>query len=67
VNTETLLQASRDIRVEINAEKTKYMIMSRHLYSGQNQNIRIANESFEKVITITNQNEINDEIKSRLN
>jgi hypothetical protein len=29
-NTEALLEASRDIGVEINAEKTKYMIMSRH-------------------------------------
>jgi hypothetical protein len=46
-NTETLLQARRDIGLEINAEKTKYMIMSRHLNSGQNQNIKIANESFE--------------------
>jgi hypothetical protein len=43
-NTETLLEASRDISLEINAEKTKYMIMSRHLNSGQNWNIRIANE-----------------------
>jgi hypothetical protein len=48
-NSETILEASRDIGLEINAEKTKYMIMSRHLNSGQNQNIRIANESFEKV------------------
>jgi hypothetical protein len=48
-NTETLLKASRDIGLEINAEKTKYTIMSRHPNSGQNQNIRIANESFEKV------------------
>jgi hypothetical protein len=32
-NTETLLQASRDIGLEINAEKTKYMIMSHHLNS----------------------------------
>jgi hypothetical protein len=47
-NTETLLDASRDIGLEINAEKTKYMIMSRHPNSGQNQNIRIANESFER-------------------
>jgi hypothetical protein len=30
-NTETLLEASRDIGLEINAEKTKYMIMSHHL------------------------------------
>jgi sorting nexin-29 len=72
--SETLLEASRDIGLEINAEKTRYMIMSRHPNSGQNQNIRIANESFEKVAifkylgtTLTNQNDIHDEIKSRLN
>jgi hypothetical protein len=50
------------------------MIMSFHQDSGQNQNIRIANESFENVAkfkylgtTLTNQNDIRDEIKSRLN
>jgi hypothetical protein len=49
------------------------MIMSRHLNSGQNQNIRVPNESFENVAkfkylreTLTNQNDIHDEIKSRL-
>jgi hypothetical protein len=47
--TETLLEASRDVGLEINAEKTKYMILSRHPNSGQNQNIRIANESLENV------------------
>jgi hypothetical protein len=73
-NPERFLEASRDICLEINAEKTKYMIMSRHPNSGQNQNIRIANESFEKVekfkylgTTLTNQNDIHDEIKSTLN
>jgi hypothetical protein len=73
-NSETLLEASRDIGLEINAEKTKYMIMSCRLNSGQNQNIRVVNESFEKVakfkylgMTLTNQNDICDEIKSRLN
>jgi hypothetical protein len=73
-NSETLLVASRDICLEINAEKTKYMIMSRHPNSGQNQDISIANESFEKVAkfkylgtTLTNQNGIHDEVKSRLN
>jgi hypothetical protein len=73
-NTETLLEASRDVGLEINAGKTKYMIMSRHPNSGQNQNVRIANESFEIVTkfkylgtTLTNQNDIHDEIKSRLN
>jgi hypothetical protein len=73
-NRKTLLEARRDVGLKINAQKTKYMIMSRHLNSGQNQNIRIANESFEKVTkfrylgtTLTNQNDIHDEIKSRLN
>jgi hypothetical protein len=48
--------------------------MSRHPDSGQNQNVWIANELFEKVeklkyfgTTLTNQNDIHDEIKSRLN
>jgi hypothetical protein len=48
-NTKTLLEGSRDISLETNAEKTKYMIMSQHPNSGQNQNIRIANELFENV------------------
>jgi hypothetical protein len=49
-NKETLLEASRDVGLEINAEKTKYTIMSHHLNSGQNQTIRIANESFENAV-----------------
>jgi hypothetical protein len=40
----TFLKASRDIGLEVNAEKTKHMIMSHHPNSGQNQNTRIANE-----------------------
>jgi hypothetical protein len=35
--TETLLEASRDVGLEMKAEKTKYMIMSRHPSSGQNR------------------------------
>jgi hypothetical protein len=44
--------------------------MSHHPNSGQTQNIRTANESIEKVanfkymgMTLTNQNDIHDEIK----
>jgi hypothetical protein len=48
-NSETLLEASRDIGPEINAEKRKYMIVLRHPNSEQNQNIRIANQSFQTV------------------
>jgi hypothetical protein len=40
-NSETLSEASKDIGLEINAEKTKHMIMSRHPNSGENKNIRI--------------------------
>jgi hypothetical protein len=50
------------------------MIMSRHPNSEQNQNIRTANESFDKLATfiylgttLTNQNDIHDEVKSILN
>jgi hypothetical protein len=72
--SETLVEASSDIDLEINAKKTKYMFISRHLNSGQDQNIRVANESFENVekfvyflTTVTNQNDILNEISSRLN
>jgi hypothetical protein len=48
--------------------------MSSLINSEQNQNIRIANESFENVAkfryfgtTVTDQNDIRDEIKCRLN
>jgi hypothetical protein len=40
-NTETLLEASKDVSLEINVEKTKYMIMSRHPNSRQNHIVRI--------------------------
>jgi glutaredoxin-related protein len=72
-NTETLLEVSKDIGLEINAEKAKYMIMSHHPNLEQNWNIRITNESFENVakfkylgMMLTNQNDIHDEIKRRL-
>jgi predicted acetyltransferase len=47
-NSETLLESSRDIGLEISAEKTKYIIMSRHHNSGQNQITRTANESMKR-------------------
>jgi hypothetical protein len=57
----------------VNAEKTKYMVMSRDQNAGQNGYIQIGNKSCETVgqfkylgTTITNQNSIHEEIKSRL-
>jgi hypothetical protein len=47
--TETVLEASRDVGLEINAQKAKYMIVSRRPNYGQNLNIRIANKSFENM------------------
>jgi hypothetical protein len=73
-NMETLLHASKEVGQEINVDKTKYMLLSRHQNIGQNRNIKIANRSFENVsqskylgTIVTNQNLIQEEIKRRLN
>jgi hypothetical protein len=73
-NTKSLLEASRN-DLKINAEKTKYMIMSHHPNPRQNQKIRITNnELFENVekfkylgTMLTNQNDIHEEVQIRLN
>jgi hypothetical protein len=64
-NTETLNDASKEVSLEINVEKTKYMLLSRHQIVGRNRDIKIANRSFENVspfkylgTTIRNQNSI---------
>jgi hypothetical protein len=71
---ETLIGASKDVGLEINIEKIKYMLLSCRQNVGQNQDIKIANRSFENVsqlkylgITVTNQNLIQEEIKRSLN
>jgi hypothetical protein len=43
-NTETLIDASKKVGLEINVEKTKYMLLSRHQNAGENRDIRIANK-----------------------
>jgi hypothetical protein len=48
-NTEALLKAPREVTVEVNTEKTEYMVISRHQNAGQNYNLLIANKSFENV------------------
>jgi hypothetical protein len=48
-NTEALLDASKVVGLELNPEKTKYMLMSHSQKIGQKHSIRIANRSFEDV------------------
>jgi hypothetical protein len=47
-NTKTLIDASKEVGLEINVEKTKYMLPSRHQI-GKNWDIKIANISFGNV------------------
>jgi hypothetical protein len=42
-NTETLIDASKEIGLEINVDKTMYMLLSRHQDVAQNRDIKIAN------------------------
>jgi hypothetical protein len=46
-STETSVDASKEVGLEINVRKTKYMLLSRHQNVGQNWDIKIANKSFE--------------------
>jgi hypothetical protein len=62
-NTETLIDASKDVGLEINVEKTKYMLVSQDQNAGQNREIKIGIRSFENVsefkylgMTVTDQN-----------
>ena len=48
-NAEIFIKTSKDIGLEVNSDKTKYMITSRQHNIVQNQNIVIENLSFEKV------------------
>jgi len=68
-----LIVASKEIGREVNADKTKYMVMSRDQTAGQSHSVKTDNSSFERVeefkylgTTLTNQNSIPEEIKSRL-
>jgi len=73
-NAETLMVASKEIGLDVNADKTKYMAMSRDQNAGQSHSIKIDNSTFQKVdefkylrTTLKNQNSIQEEVRSRLN
>jgi hypothetical protein len=48
-NTQTLINASKEVSLKAKAEKTKYMLLSRHQNAGQNHDIKTSNRSFENV------------------
>ncbi|KAJ4435519.1 hypothetical protein ANN_18135 [Periplaneta americana] len=73
-NTGILLEASKEIGLELNPENTKYMIMSRDQNIVRNGNIKIGNLSLKEVekfkylgATVTNINYTQEEIKHRIN
>jgi hypothetical protein len=62
-NTEAFTDASKEVGLEVNADKTKYMLLSHHQNAGKYHDIKIANRSCENVAqfkylgtTLTNQN-----------
>jgi hypothetical protein len=72
-NTEAVVVASNETGLEVNADKTNYMLMTQDQDAEQNHMIQTDNCSFERMeelkylgITLTNKNYILEEIKSRL-
>jgi sorting nexin-29 len=73
-NTETLNDAGREVGLEVNAEKTKYKLLSHHHSEEENHNTKTGDRSFKNMTqfkylgtTVTNRNLIQEEIKRRLN
>jgi hypothetical protein len=66
----SVFDASKEVGLEVNTEKTKYTLLSRYQNAGQNHDMKKGNGCFENVkqfrylgTTITNQNLIQEEIK----
>jgi len=72
-NTEAFVVSSKKFGLDVNADKNKYMVMSQDQNAGQSHRMKIGKSSFEWVeqfkclgTTLTNQNYIQEEIKSSL-
>ena len=72
-NAEALAVATKEIGLEVNADKTKYMVMSGEQTAGLSHTMKVDDSSIERVeafkylgTTLTNQNCIQKEIRSRL-
>jgi len=70
---EALIMANKENGLEVNADKTKFMVMSGDHNAGRIHSMETDNSSFERVeefkhleTTVTNQNSIQEEIKCRL-
>jgi hypothetical protein len=68
-NTETLIDTTEDVGLEVYVEKTKYMLLSGHQNAVQNHDIKTGNGSFENAARVkylgttkTNQNLIQKDI-----
>jgi len=48
-NSEALVAATRDIGLEVSADKSKYMVISRDQNAGRIQSVRNDNSTFERV------------------
>jgi hypothetical protein len=46
----TLIDARKEVGLDVNTEKTKYMLLSRHQNAGQNCDIKRGDRSFENVV-----------------
>ena len=64
-NTEAFMLSSKENGLEVDVDKTKYMVMCRDQNAGRSYNTKIDNNSFQKVedfkylgTTLTNQNSI---------
>ena len=72
-NTEALLVTTKEIGLKVNADKTKYMVMSWDRNAGRGHCVKIDNSSIERVeefkylgTILTDQNSIQEVINSRL-
>jgi len=45
-----LVVASKEIRLEVNADKTKYMLMSRDQNAGRSHSIKTDSRSYERAV-----------------
>jgi len=72
-NAEALVAANKEIGRDKKADKSKYIVMSLDQNAGRNHSVRIDNSTFESFEvfkylgkTLTHQNSIPEELKSRL-